>query len=361
MPPEKSTRRRFLKLAGGGLTAGLAGCAASNAQTPTETQTPGSRPEATPEGSVYTQVYRDTIQSVVLVQTDSGQGTGFMYDDAHAVTNAHVVGRASSVQVRFNEGTWSEGSVRGADLHSDLAVVRVDDVPEPASALPFTEQPPVIGQEVLAIGNPYNLNGSMTNGIVSGTDRLIPAPSGYRIPDAIQTDAAVNPGNSGGPLMSVDRRVVGVVNSKRGDNIAFGISPALTQRVVPSLIDSGEYNHAYMGVSLDNVTPTVARANDLAEPRGLLVVQTVRNGPADGVLQESRAEIVDGSRVPVGGDVILSVDGEPMSSFEDLASYLALHTRPGQTVTLAVLRNGEERSVDLELASRPERSESPLR
>lgn len=283
-----------------------------------------------------------------------------MYDDTHVVTNAHVVGTASSTQVRFDEGTWSTGSVRGRDVHSDLAVIQVETVPEPATSLAFTENSPVIGQETVAIGNPYNLNGSLTTGVVSGTDRLIPAPGGYQIPDAIQTDAAVNPGNSGGPLMSLDGTVFGVVNSKRGDNIAFGISAALTQRVIPALIEDGEYEHAYLGVGLDNVTPTVATANDLDEPRGLLVIQTVKNGPAAGVLQESSLEFSDGRRVPIGGDIILEIEGTQMNSFEDLASYLSLQTQPEDTITLTILRDGSEQTVDLTLAARPEQSRTPL-
>lgn len=364
MADSESTRRRFLKLGGAGLITALAGC--NSAATPSNTSTPTAEETTTPQqdteaaGSIYTDVCEETIPSVVLVQTDSGQGTGFMYDDTRVVTNAHVVGTASTTQIRFDEGTWSTGSVRGRDVHSDLAVIQVENVPEPATPLSFTENPPVIGQEAVAIGNPYNLNGSLTTGVVSGTDRLIPAPSGYQIPDAIQTDAAVNPGNSGGPLMSLDGTVLGVVNSKRGDNIAFGISAALTQRVVPALLEDGEYEHAYLGVTLDNVTPTVAEANNLDEPRGLLVVQTVQNGPAAGVLHESSLEFVDGHRVPVGGDIILEIGGTQMSSFEDLASYLSLQTQPEDTITLTVLRDGTEQTVDITLAARPEQSQSPL-
>jgi len=296
-----------------------------------------------------------------MVQTEAGQGTGFQYDDSHLVTNAHVVGTGTEAQVRFHDGTWASGTVRGTDPHSDLAVIEVDTVPDSSQALPFSGEPPTIGQEVVVIGNPYNLDGSVSSGIVSGTDRLIPSPAGYRIPDAIQTDAAVNPGNSGGPLMGLDSSVVGVVNSKQGDNIAFGVSAALTQRVVPELIQTGTYEHAYMGVSLQAITPTIAEANDLEEPRGLLVVRTVRGGPADGVLQPSNVESVGGTRVPVGGDVILAVDGTAIGTFEDLASHLALEMRPSDTIDVTILRDGEEQTVALTLSARPERSTSPLR
>lgn len=368
MSRETSTRREFLKFSSIAITTGLTGCntgrsppnSVSSQSSPSTPQTTQSAPQTRTTGSVYTQVYRETISSVVLVTTGQGQGTGFLYNDTHIVTNAHVVGRASSTQLRFHDGTWETGTVQGTDVHSDLAVISADNVPESARPLSFIENSPVIGQKVVVIGNPYNLNGSITSGIVSGIDRLIPSPAGYQIPDAIQTDAAVNPGNSGGPLMALDGTVMGVVNSKRGDNIAFGISAALTQRVVPRLIETGEYEHAYMGVVLENVTPTIADANDMSTPRGLLVVQTARGGPADGVLQPSDIEYVDGIRVPVGGDVILAVEGTTMRSFEDLASYLALQTRPGDTIQVTILREGTKRTVELTLASRPEQSRSPL-
>jgi len=280
---------------------------------------------------------------------------------SHIVTNAHVVGSSDTVQVRFNEGTWSSGTVQGSDPHSDLAVIRVDSVPESATPLTLIDKNPAIGQEVVAIGNPYNLDGTVTTGIVSGTDRLIPSPAGYQIPDSVQTDAAVNPGNSGGPLMSLDEGVVAVINSGGGDNIAFGISSALVQRVVPQLIDTGSYDHAYMGVSLENVTPSIAAANDVSEPQGQLVVETTPGGPVDEVLQPSTLRIVNGGRVPVGGDIILEIEGVAMDTFEDLASYLALQTSPGDTIDVTILRDGSEQTVEVTLDSRPDRSQSPLR
>lgn len=368
MPEETASRRRFLELGGIGLTGIFAGCTdklspaqTSPHQSSESTASTRSDTETQTDESVYSQVYRDAISSVVSVTTGQGQGTGFCYDDAHVVTNAHVVGNAETVQIRFDEGTWVSGTVRGTDAHSDLAVIDVDSVPDSATPLSFTQSAPAIGQEVVTIGNPYNLEGTVTTGIVSGTDRSIPAPSGYRIPDAIQTDAAVNPGNSGGPLMSLEGTVVGVVNSKRGDNIAFGISAALTQRVVPELIETGAYDHAYMGVSFEDVTPTIAAANGLDEPRGIVAVETVSGGPADGVLRGSTVRAVDGRRVPVGGDVLLAVDDTPIESFEDLAGYLALETTRGDTVEATVLRDGTERTLELTLDARPERSRSPLR
>jgi S1-C subfamily serine protease len=395
-------RRRFLALCGGSLMSALAGCngimngdetptndaspsgtVSTAAGPPNETGTSGPGPDVpessespmagsdvsgspesptagsdgqTPAGNVHTQVYRETIDSVVLVSLRQGQGTGFVYDDSHIVTNAHVVSGATTAEVRFNDGTWSEGEVVGRDFHSDLAVIAVETVPEPATPLQFLQVAPTTGQRVVVIGNPYNLGGSITTGIISGTDRSIPSPAGYRIPDAIQTDAAVNPGNSGGPLMSLAGTVVGVVNSGGGDNIAFGISAALTQRVVPRLIENGEYDHATLGVSYRNVSPRIADANNLSEPRGLIVASVRSGGPADGVLQPSESQFIEGQRVPVDGDVILAIDGTRVTTSEELASYLALETRPGDGVTLRILRGRIEQTVVMELGSRPERT-----
>jgi len=346
------SRRRFLQAGALALTAGLAGCGSSP---PTAQEGDGG--SATTTGpSPYTRVYRETIDSVLLVETDQGSGTGWVYDETHVVSNAHVVGEATAVDLRTRDGSWYTGEVVGTDRNSDLAVIEAESLPDAATPLSLAETPATIGQEVVAIGNPFDLDGSVTTGVVSGTDRSIPAPTGFSIPDAIQTDAAVNPGNSGGPLMALDGRVVAIINSGGGDNIAFGISAALARRVLPALIETGSFEHSFLGVSVATVTPAVAEANGLAEPRGLLVVSIAPDGPVDGVLQPSEdAETVDGGRVPVGGDVLLAIDGTQTGTTEALGSYLALETRPGDTVSLTILRDGEERTVEVELGTRPTR------
>ena len=352
------TRRGVLVAAG----ASLAGCAGTERTTPvqsgtneTDTAAESTPDSATPE-SPYTRVYQETIDGVVLVQPSRGQGTGFAYDSSHVVTNAHVVGTESEAEIRFQTGEWTTGTVVGTDPHSDLAVLDVGSLPTGVEPLSLADGQPAIGQEVVAIGNPYDLNGTVTTGIVSGVNRAIPAQTGFTIPDAIQTDAAVNPGNSGGPLVALDGDVVAVINSGGGDNIAFGISAALTARVVPSIIETGAYDHAYLGVSLAPVTPTIAAANDLSEPRGLLVVDTVAGGPSDGILQPSTdTERVDGRQVPTGGDVVTAIDDEPVQTTEDLGSHLALQKRPGETTTLRVRRDGESTTVVVRLGVRPTR------
>ena len=358
MSDANPSRRRVLTLGGSAVLAGLAGCAGSpptsepaDAEDPdTDTDDAADDPEV--------RVYRETIESVLLVQTDDGEGTGFMIDDTHAVTNAHVVGTAESPAIRFSEGEWTTGEVVGSDPHSDLAAIEVESPPESATPLSFADDGAATGQDVIAIGNPFNFDGSVTAGIVSGVDRSIPAPTGFTIPDAIQTDAAVNPGNSGGPLMSLDGEVVAVINSGGGDNLGFGVSARLARRVVPELIEAGRYEHSYMGVSFLNVTPDVAEANDLADPRGLLVSDVVDGGPAEGVLRPSEeTATVDDTQYPTGGDVMLAIGDAELLANEDLGSHLALATRPGDTISVRIIREGSEETVDLTLGTRPDELE----
>jgi S1-C subfamily serine protease len=295
----------------------------------------------------YTAVYEETIPSVVLVRVYGpggplGQGSGFVFPDgSHVVTNQHVVDGGRTVRVRFHDGTWAEAELRGTDVYSDLAVLRVD-APETAPPLALVDREPPIGTQVVALGAPFSLGGSVSAGIISGVDRSLPSQTGFSIPDTVQTDAAVNPGNSGGPLVSLGGEVVAV------------ISAALTRRVVPALIERGEYDHAYMGVRLLDVVPAVAQANDLDRVRGVLVASVLPDGPAAGALQGSGREATAlGQRVPVGGDVVLALDGRPTPSQGALATHLAIRTEPGDTLDVRVLRDGEERTVSFELGARP--------
>ncbi|WP_256392362.1 S1C family serine protease [Natronoarchaeum rubrum] len=352
-------RRQFLTLGGVALTTALAGCGSR-----TEAEQPPDQPGQTAQPSVdspYSQVYREVADAVALVRTRGGQGTGWAYDDEHLVTNAHVVGSADSADVQFEDGQWHAGEVVGIDPHSDLAAIALDDLPDGTEPLSLAEEPAVVGQEVVAIGSPYSLDGSVTAGIVSGVDRSIPAPTGFRIPDGIQTDAAVNPGNSGGPLVSLDGDVLAVVNSGGGDNIAFGISAPLVNRVVPELIESGSYRHPYIGAAFAAVTPAVAAANELDDPRGILVTDVAPGGPAAGTFQPpTGTTVVDGARVRTGGDVLVGVDDVEVVTAEDLGSYLALNAAPGDTVSCRLLRDGAERTVEVELGVRPARPSDAL-
>lgn len=361
-------RRRALALAGCGLVSAVAGCSglsvpanqqpSSNhpeerGQTPTSPVT-GQRARNGPGQSAYTAVYRETIGSVVLVRSpDGSQGTGFVLDDGVIVTNAHVVGTADLVKVVYGSDVSRVSDVFGADTFSDLAAIDASDAPTSATPLPLAESDPAIGTRVAVIGAPFGLRGSLSSGVVSGVDRLIPNPrANFVLPNAIQTDAPVNPGNSGGPLVTLDGTVLGVVNSGRGDNVAFAISAAMVRRVVPELVADGEYDHPYLGARVADVTEAVARARGLDRERGLLVTDVRPGSPAVGQLREPEGyRVVDGFRVPIGGDILVGIEGERLSTRQDYLSHLLLQTSPGQTVELDLLRNGGQQTVSVTLGT----------
>ena len=359
------SRREVLTLAACA-AAGLAGCSAQSSDEPTpdrtDTTTPGTSEasvQQTEAENPYEVVYRETIPSVVLVRVYGedgplGQGSGFVHPDgSHVVTNQHVVEGGETVRVRFHDGTWAAAEIRGTDVYSDLAVLAVD-TPAVATPLELVDDPASIGTQVVALGAPFSLGGSVSAGIISGVNRSLPSQTGFSISDAVQTDAAVNPGNSGGPLVTLDGRVAAVINSGQGENVNFGISAALTRRVVPALVEEGSYDHPYMGIRLVEVTPAVAQANDLDAARGVLVVDVLPDGPADGTLRASEdGTTVLGQSVPTGGDVIVALDDTEIRTQADLASYLATRTRPGDTLDVRVIRDGEEQTVSFELGERP--------
>ncbi|WP_129112631.1 S1C family serine protease [Halegenticoccus tardaugens] len=346
MDADSLTRRACLGLLGSAVGVGVAG-------SPGAAQSTGT--DGSADRSVFTRLYRETVGSVVLIRVPGGAlGSGFVVDDRHVATNYHVVTDSERVDVGFSRGESSIGDVVGTDAYTDLAAVRVRP-PSYAEPLRLAETDPAIGTEVAVIGSPYGLRGSLTTGVVSGVDRLVPSPArGYRIPNAVQTDASVNPGNSGGPLVNLDGTVLGVVSSGGGENVAFAVSAPLARRVVPALVDAGRYRHSYLGVRLTDVTDAVARANDLGRSRGLLVVDVLAGGPAAGALRGSDSTAtVGGFSVPTGGDVIVAVDGRRVRSVQDFQSYLALETSPGRRVTLAVLRDGRRRRIRVALGARP--------
>lgn len=352
MGNERLSRRQYLG-ALTGLMTGLAGCSdvfdglgsnSSNESTPTTTP---SQSESTPGATdtKYTRVYQNAINSIVQLSVTNGsgqggQGSGFLFQDRHIITNAHVVSNMNEVHVRFSKGEWRSASITGVDPSSDLAIVTVQQLPDYPTTLPLRDSQPPVGTEVVAIGTPYGLEGSMTAGLVSGVNRLIPAPNDYTIPDAIQTSAPVNPGNSGGPLMDLQGRVVGIVNSGGGDNLAFAISTALIQRVAPALIKNGEYEHAALGVTVQSVTPQIAEQIGLNQPRGV-VVRSIQNSAADALQQD---------------DVIVGIAEKSINSRQELASFLALETSPSDTVQITVIRDGTRQTVSVTLGTRSNRN-----
>jgi S1-C subfamily serine protease len=361
-PPGRSgtTRRGFLTVAAG-TTAALAGCATGFAGSDGAPETGASQePDApAPTGDVrYTETYREVSPSVTTVRVSGGlglgQGSGAVVDDRHVVTNQHMVDGAEDVSVVYTDGSYTTAEIRGTDVYSDLAVLEVDHPNDPP-ALRFATRDPPVGREVIVVGTPYGVGESVSAGVVSGVDRSLPGPREFTIPDAIQTDAAANPGNSGGPLVALDGTPLGLVNAAAGNDLTFAISGALMDRVVPALIETGSFEHTYVGVGIRDLTPAIARANDLDSVRGVYVVEVIDDAPAEGVLEGADGRTRElGEQVPTGGDVVRAVDGSGVRDAGTFGSYLALEADPGDTVTLTVLRDGEERDVEVTLGSRPE-------
>jgi serine protease Do len=297
-------------------------------------------------------------------------GSGFVWDTAgYIITNNHVIDGADKIEVRFSNGKTVSATLVGADPDSDLAVIKVDVPADQLSPVTMADSKQVkVGQLAIAIGNPFGLEGTMTAGIVSALDRSLPANTdglssrpAYTIPDIIQTDAAINPGNSGGVLLNSDGEVIGVtaaIESTAGSNagVGFVIPSSIVQRVIPELINSGKFEHPWIGISAASLTPDLAAAAGLsADQQGVMIAEVMPNSPAEkaGLKGSTRQATIDGQDVSVGGDVITAVDGQPIKEMDELIAYLASNTTIGQTISLTVLRNNQETSVDLTLAARP--------
>ena len=312
--------------------------------------------------------------SIPEMPQQEGLGSGFVWDaEGHIVTNNHVVDGADRIMVTFHDGTTVPGEVIGTDPDSDLAVVQVEELPDGIAPLELADSSQVrVGELAIAIGNPFGLEGTMTLGIISAIGRSLPAQSEtlggptYSIPDVIQTDAPINPGNSGGVLLDDSGRVIGVTAAiespvRANAGIGFAIPSNIVENVVPALIDTGRYEHAWLGISGTPMAPGLAEAMDLdAGQRGVLVVEVVPDSPADeaGLRGSDQQATVDGQQLPVGGDVIVGIDGQEVKDFDDLVAYLARNTRAGQEVSLTLLRGGDEIAVDVTLAARPSSTES---
>ncbi len=301
-------------------------------------------------------------------QLSSALGSGFVWDAAgRIVTNNHVVSGAQSISVTFYEGTIVTAKLVGADPDSDLAVIQVD---APASLLQPVQlgdsSKLKVGQLAVAIGNPFGLQSTLTVGFVSGLGRILPAnesalgPS-YSIPDIIQTDASINPGNSGGVLLNSSGQVIGVtaaIASQSGSSagVGFAIPASIVQQVVPVLIKDGHFDHPWLGVSIATLTPDIVNSMNLKSgQRGAMVQQVVANSPAEKAgLQPSQKQVtINGVQIKVGGDVITALGSQVVKSSDDLIAFLSESGSIGQTVTLTVIRNGQEIKVPVTLAARP--------
>jgi len=342
-------------------------------------------------GQIYDQVNPSVVNIQVTVQS-SGQsgrmpsfpgmpslpqgetpeqealGSGFVWDtDGHIVTNNHVVEDATEVTVTFYDGTTVPAEVVGTDVNSDLAVIKVDVPADQLRPVEVADSTDIqVGRLAVAIGNPYGLEGTMTVGFVSALGRSLAVDAyntagSYTIPDIIQTDAPINPGNSGGVLLDDQGRLIGVptaIESTTGTNsgIGFAVPSAIVQKIVPALIDGGAVQYPWLGITGTTLTADLAEAMDLGrDQRGALVIEVTNGGPAEkaGLRGSDMQANLDGEQAEVGGDVIVAIEGQPVSEFDDLVSYLVGSASVGDEVTLTILRDGKEQTVEVTLGARP--------
>jgi 2-alkenal reductase len=325
-----------------------------------------------------TSIYKQFVLGVVTVQTTTGLGSGWVYNsDGIIVTNDHVVGTETQVEVDFSSGLKTFGTVIGTDSYSDLAVIRVIVAASELHPLPMGDSSLLqVGQTVIAIGDPFGLSGTMTTGIISAlgrsflTGNTVASGGAFTNADIIQTDAAINPGNSGGPLLNLNGEVIGINSSIEttttttggqplNSGIGFAISINTVKRVVPSLIQSGKYAYPYLGLStIDNLSLTEMQALGLKNTSGAYVTSVIPGGPADkaGIKAGTTPLHITGggpASLNSGGDLVIAIDGQPVITFSDMIRYLILQKSPGDTVTLTVMRGDQKMDIPVVLGTRP--------
>ncbi len=337
----------------------------------------------TNEQDTLVAIYQKVNPSVVTIKTSTGLGSGWVYNsDGYIVTNNHVVTGETQVEVDFPSGQKVYGKVAGTDTYSDLAIVKVD--PSAAQLIPLTlgnSSTLKVGQIVVAIGNPFGLNGTMTTGIVSALGRTLQSAAtnasgaSYSTGDIIQTDAPLNPGNSGGPLLDLNGDVIGIndaiqsaTTTTQGEpvnsGIGFAISVNTVKLVIPSLISKGSYAYPYLGISsyVDPNSPDMPLqlidALGLKSTYGAYVVSVVSGGPSDqaGVHGGTTPITIPGYQgfnINSGGDLIIAADGQKVSNYDALITYIYLHKSPGDTVVLTVLRGDQKLDLSVVLGTRP--------
>jgi S1-C subfamily serine protease len=339
-----------------------------------------SKTKTASDQDTYIELYERVNPGVVAIDVffadgSAGQGSGFILDlDGHILTNYHVIVDAAQIEVIFPGGYRTFGEVIGSDPDSDISVVSVDVPEEELHPLSLGDSDDVkVGQTVVAIGNPYGLSGTMTVGIISARGRMLDSmresPSGgyFTASDLIQTDAAINPGNSGGPLLNLNGEVIAINRAIRtnGDDgvatlsnsgIGFAIPIDIVKRVVPFLIRDGKYSYPYLGVvSREELTLSERQVLGLpVDVQGAYVISVPEDGPAAaaGILGGTKqSQITD---LPLGGDLIIAVDNQPVRNFSDLLSYLVENKYPGDSMSVTLLREGQEMTVNVVLTERPD-------
>jgi S1-C subfamily serine protease len=364
-----------------------------DAQTSTATTVaaPLATPTASKSGSgsdAINQIYRHDGPGVAFVQAEvpakrsaspfgafggeetetegasTATGSGFVIDTAgHILTNNHVVAGASAIQVKLGaSSTTYNATVVGADPATDLALLKVNAPSDQLHPLALGDSSKIeVGDPVVAIGNPFGLDRTVTSGIVSALQRQIQAPNGFSISNVIQTDAAINPGNSGGPLIDATGNVVGInsqieTGGSGGGNVGIGFAiPINTARSeIGQLETSGKVQHAFLGITGTSVTPDLARAVNLPVKEGVLVQEVVKNGPADkaGIKGGNTAATIDGANFSLGGDIITKINGKTISSMDEVVNIINT-AKPGESLQVTVLRDGSTKTLTVTLGDRP--------
>jgi len=305
------------------------------------------------------------------VEPESGGGTatgsGFVIDDeGHILTNNHVVEGASKVTVKLGDSEKTyDAEVVGADPGTDIALLQVDAPADEVHPLTLGKSSEAeVGDPVVAIGNPFGLDRTVTSGIVSALQRQIEAPNGFSISHVIQTDAAINPGNSGGPLINAAGEVIGInaqIATGGGGNgnvgIGFAIPIDTVRAEIEQLKTKGEVEHAFIGISGGTVTPELAKAVNLPVDEGVIVQSVVKDGPADkaGIEAGGTSATIEGEEVRLGGDIITEIDGKKLKSMDELVEIIQ-GLKPGDELELTIIRDGDEKSADVTLGTQPEKS-----
>ncbi|MFB5630935.1 MAG: S1C family serine protease [Nitrosopumilaceae archaeon] len=313
--------------------------------------------ETTEEGVVQV-----NIQRTAQVNGPNGVGSGFVFDKkGHVITNEHVVKDAVKVVVTFLDGRSYDAKVIGVDAATDIAVIKVDADPSLLKPLHIGDSSNLkVGMQVAAIGNPFGLSGTMTAGIISALGRLLPQDTGFSIPDVIQTDAAINPGNSGGPLLNSRAEIIGIntaIQSATGEftGIGFAVPSNTIAKIVPKLITDGVYHHPWVGISGRDIDPALAKALNLVEARGFLIVNVVEGSPAEkaGLKGSDETREIEGVEYPIGGDIIISVDGKIVRQIDDILIHLQRYKAVGDEMVLEVQRDGRISNFVVKLDERP--------
>ena len=307
-------------------------------------------------------VVRVNVQKSETRDAGGGVGSGFVFDKkGHLITNAHVIEDAEKVEVTFLDGRSYNAEIIGIDEATDIAIIKVNVKPTLLQPLSIGNSSNLkVGEPIAAIGNPFGLSGSMTSGIVSQLGRLLPSSTEYRIPDIIQTDAAINPGNSGGPLLNMYGEVVGIntaIQSATGEftGVGFAVPSQTVSKIVPTLIEKGKYSHPWIGISGRDIDPDLAKALELKEAVGFLVITVVEDSPAfeAGLIGSEKFIEIESIKYPIGGDVILKVDDVEVRKIDDILIHLQRAKSVGDEMVLEILRDGRTTSVTIVLQERP--------